>query len=35
MGVSLVKGGKSHYSGLCRSGVQGVKTTIVVGLRVN
>ena len=29
MGVCLVTGGKSHYSGLCRFSAQGVKTTIV------
>ena len=36
MGVCLVTGGKSHYSGLCRFDVQEVKTTIVAyaGLRV-
>ena len=30
MGVCLVTGGKSHYSGLCVFGVQNVKTIIVV-----
>ena len=37
MGVCLVTGGKSRYSGLCRFGVQDVKTTIVTyaNLRVN
>ena len=29
MGVCLVTGGKSHYSGLCIFGAQDVKTTIV------
>ena len=30
MGVYLVTGGKSHYSGLCIFGVQDVKTTIII-----
>ena len=32
MGVCLVTGGKSHYSGLCVFGVQDVKATINIGL---
>ena len=35
MGVCLVMGGKSHYSGLCSFDAQDVKTTISAGLRVN
>ena len=37
MGVCLVTGGKSHYSGLCVFGAQDVKATILAyaGLRVN
>ena len=36
MGVCLVTGGKSHYSGLCSFGAQDVKATILAytGLRV-
>ena len=36
MGVYLVTGGKSHYSGLCSFGAQDVKATILAyaGLRV-
>ena len=36
MGVCLVTGGKSHYSGLCVFGAQDVKATILAyaGLRV-
>ena len=38
MGVCLVTGGKSHYSGLCSFGAQDVKATIYIlaytGLRV-
>ena len=37
MGVCLIMGGKSHYSGLCVFGTQDVKATILAyaGLRVN
>ena len=35
MGVCLVIGGKSHYSGLCRFGVQDVKTTIEAYVRMS
>ena len=37
MGVCLVTGGKSQYSGLCVFGAQNVKATIsaYAGLRVN
>ena len=36
MGVCLVMGGKSHYSGLCSFGTQDVKAIILAyaGLRV-
>ena len=32
MGVCLVTGGKSHYSGLCVFGAQDVKATTYIGL---
>ena len=36
MGVYLVTGGKSHYSGLCSFGAQDVKATILAyAVRVN